>query len=569
VAARLKRGSWKARLSETKGRIQALHIKIGATGALIGGAMAEPSQRRARARQPKNPAPIVQPARLNFSWLRQTTWFVLTALALSFYLHFNSDNFADPDSFYHFRHGALYATTGPFAAEFPWARYSVIGRLAADIWYGFHILLLPFAWFGDPLIGMRLAGMLVTAAFLVAVYWVCRLLEVKAAPLWPFVLLFSSAFLLHRLTMLRPHVLSLALSVLIFGLLAARRIGAVFLAAFAVAWLHLTLFFVPLVVLGVFAVVKLVSERIWLWRESAALACGLALGWLLRPNPLGAAEIVYVQLFQWTVEKLAGAPLEVGSELRPLAIAFHSNYLPHILISSLALLFLLWRILIRRVELAAEQRTLCYAAAALSLGFFFLALLFARRAFDFSSSFAVLTMALIFSYFLAERKWLGFAFFALSALLAFYGLSLRDRVLAVAWPADRVFTAARWLEAHSEPGDIVFNLRWEYFAELFFWNTKNHYIGGMDPIFQYAFDPELYRAGLAVAGHGSAAILCPGGACGEADAAQSYEILKGKFNARYVFLLKQPDAVVFLRLLADKRFGLRHHDEHSAVFELR
>ncbi len=100
------------------------------------------------------------------------------------------------------------------------------------------------------MVGMRLAGVFVTAACLLSVYLVCLRLEIKPALLWPFVLLFSSAFLLHRLTMLRPQVLSLGLSVLLLALLATGNLRGVFLAAFASAWLHLSLFFVPIIVLG-------------------------------------------------------------------------------------------------------------------------------------------------------------------------------------------------------------------------------------------------------------------------------------------------------------------------------
>ncbi len=200
-------------------------------------------------------------------------------------------------------------------------------------------------------------------------------------------------------------------------------------------------------------------------------------------------------------------------------------------------------------------------------GFFLLAVLFARRAFDFSSSFGTIMLALLFSHFLTRPKWLGFSALALFAVLALYGTSLRNNVLSIGWPADRLAGAAQWLEANSQPGDIVFNLRWEYFPELFLWNTKNRYIGGMDPIFQYAFDPELYRAGLRVGAPGSS-LLCPTGSCPEGAGGDSYQILKERFKARYVFLLKQADTAVYFDLLNDKRFELRFQDEGSAVFEV-
>ena len=176
-------------------------------------------------------------------------------------------------------------------------------------------------------------------------------------------------------------------------------------------------------------------------------------------------------------------------------------------------------------------------------------------------------LALVFSHFFTGPKWLRIGVFGLFAVLALYGTSLRNRVLAIGWQADRVAGAARWLEANSKPGDIVFNVRWEYFPELFFWNTKNRYTGGMDPIFQYAFDAELYRAGLTV-GATRNSLLCAGGSCLETTGADSYRILKEKFKARYVFLLKQADPKLYFYLLNDKRFELKKQDEAAAVFEL-
>lgn len=529
--------------------------------------MAKQKRHRPIARSKKPSTPITTRPRSAADSLQSAAWFTLAALAVSFYLHFNSEKIADPDSFYHFRHAALYAEGGLFSAGFPWIPYSIINKYSADIWYGFHVLLIPFVWIDDPLIGIRLAGVFVTASYLFVVYHVCRKLEIKLAPVWPFILLFSSAFLLHRLTMLRPHVLSLGLSMLLLTLLASAKLRAVFLAAFALTWLHLSLFFVPIIVCAVYVSTKLLIEKSLAWRESLALIGGLIAGWLVRPNPFGAAQIAYVQVFQWTLEKIAGTPFDVGSELRPLTIALHSNYLAIIGLWSLGLLFLLWKLLWSGAQLPVNQRTILCSTAVLSLGFFLLALLFARRAFDFSSSFGIIMLGLVFSHFLASRKWLRIGIFGIFGLLAIYGTSLRNRVLAIGWPIDRVAGAARWLEANSRPGDIVFNVRWEYFPELFFWNTKNYFVAGMDPIFQHVFDPALYRAGLSI-GTARDPLLCAPGNCLETPGTVSYQVLKERFKARYVFLLKQADANVYFNLLNDKRFELKNDDDGAAVFEV-
>ena len=501
------------------------------------------------------------PHRLILRTRQRLALFLLAALAVSVHLHLSSNKFPDPDVFYHFRHAAIYAGGGLFSGEFPWIPYSVIGKFSSDIWYGFHVLLIPFAWAGDPLLAMRLAGIFVTALCLFFVYLACLRLDIKPALLWPLFLLFSSAFLLHRLTMLRPHVLSLGLNVLLLALLAAGNIRGVFIAAFACAWLHLSLSFVPVILLGVFVGTKLWTEKSLAWRESLALAGGLVAGWLFRPNPLGAARIAYVQVIQWTLEKLGGAPLEVGAELRPLAI--HSNYLAFIVLWSSSLLFLFWKSFRGHSQLPAAQRTVLYSAGMLSALFFLLSVLFARRAFDFCSGFGTVLIALVFTRFLFQVNWLRFGLLGLLGFLALYGISLRDTVLlASGWNADRLAGAAKWIEANSEPGDIVFNVRWEYFSELYFWNTKNHYTSGMDPIFQYAYEPELHRAGLSLAAPRRSA-LCVSGNC-----ADPYQVLKEGFKARYVFLLKRADTRTYLYLRSDRRFSLKSEDHTSAVFEV-
>jgi hypothetical protein len=530
--------------------------------------MAKERKRRRRATRVQKPLTGVTTApAATLNSHQNAALFLFAALAVSVYLHFNSSKFPDPDIFYHFRHAAIYAGGGLFSGEFPWVPYSVIGKFSSDIWYGFHVLLIPFAWAGDPILGMRLAGIFVTAVCIFFVYLACVRLDIKPALLWPFVLLFSSAFLLHRLTMLRPHVLSLGLNVLLLALIAAGNIRGVFIAAFASAWIHLSLFFVPVILLGVFVGTKLLTEKSLAWRESLALAGGLVAGWLLRPNPLSAAKIAYVQVFQLTFEKLGGAPLEFGSELRPLAIAIYSNYLAFIVLWASSLLLLLWKSFRGRTQLPAAQRTVLRASSMLSALFFLLAVLFARRAFDFCSSFGMVLIALVFTRFLFQVNWLRIGLLGLCIFLALYGISLRNRVLAVGWDADRLAGAAKWIEANSKPGDIVFNVRWEYFPELFFWNTKNYYTGGMDPIFQYVYEPELYRAGLSFAAP-RRSFLCVTGNCPEGTASDPYPILKERFKARYVFLLKQADANVYFYLLSDKRFLLKIEDHISAVFEV-
>ena len=494
--------------------------------------------------------------------------FALVALIISALLHFSSDKFADPDGFYHFRHAALYGEGNLFSSAFPWLPFSVIGKYSADIWYGFHIFLIPFTWIGDPVLAMGLAGLVLTWAFLLTIYRACAKLDLKPAWLWPFALLVSSAFLLHRVTMLRPQVVSLGLAVLLLAEIVRGNLRGVFVVAFAIAWVHLSLFFAPLILLGLFPAIKIFTDKKLRWQEFVAGCGGIVAGWLLRPNPLGAASIAAVQVVDLTLAKLAHAPLEFGSELRPLVLAYYSNYLPFILLWSVSLLFLFRRAIAGKVLLDAHKKLIALVSAIVSLGFFLVAILFARRGFDFCSAFGVLLLALVYGQFLSRKKWAVSVTLSTIFILAVYSATQRHRVVALGWDVNQAEPAARWLGANSNPGDVVFNFRWSYFPELFFWNTKNVYTSGMDPIFQYAFDPQLYLAGLKIAA-GRPSFLCPTGACPDLAGEDGFKLLKERYRARYVYLVKEFDANAYFHLLSDRRFALRYEDRGTAVFEAR
>jgi hypothetical protein len=498
-----------------------------------------------------------EPRGLN-NW-QQALIFGCVALVVAAFLHFSAETFPDPDVFYHFRHAAIYANPGELLrTSFPWVRYSVISEFSSDLWYGFHLLLVPFTFGRDPIVGMQLAGVFVTCASLILFYAACVHLEIKAAPFWPFFLLFSSAFLLHRFGMLRPQVTSLGLGALLFALLAIGSVWGVFSAALASTFLHLNFFFISFMILGVFACVRTLIEKSFPWRECLALTSGVLIGWMLRPNPIGAAKILYVQLFQLSQEKLSGGLVDIAAEMLPLKLKANSNYLLLLLLWLSSLLCVLWGFFQKNWQGSKRDRTVLFATVSLSAIFFFMSVLFARRAFDFCSTFGVILIGLVFSRYLYESWSARIVLASAFIFLVPYGLNLRNEVLSEGWNPARFEGASKWTAERSNPGDIVFNARWEYFPELFFWNIKNVYSNGMDPIFQYAYDPDLYRES-----HYLVADQMPPE--GPVDV---YAVLKNKFKARFVVLARAFDGSFYFRLASDSRFSLQYEDHNAAVFEV-
>ncbi|MCK7519460.1 MAG: hypothetical protein MZV64_17870 [Ignavibacteriales bacterium] len=59
-------------------------------------------------------------------------------------------------------------------------------------------------------------------------------------------------------------------------------------------------------------------------------------------------------------------------------------------------------------------------------------------------------------------------------------------------PYDLYADASQWLEANTPPGSRVFQTDWDDFPRLFYYNTHNTYLIGLDPTYMQLYDPELY-----------------------------------------------------------------------------
>src|SRR6058998_532472 len=166
--------------------------------------------------------------------------FLLAASAASTFFQLRSANVSDPDGFYHIQHAALYRANGLTMTDFPWIPWSVIHSFSSDIWYGFHLLLVPFTLISDPGLRVKAPGIFLTCAMLGCCGWALARLRVAAAAFWPFVLLLAGPNVLYHLTMTRPHVLTTGLAVLLFSFLVEGGAAAVFFTCLAITFVHVS-----------------------------------------------------------------------------------------------------------------------------------------------------------------------------------------------------------------------------------------------------------------------------------------------------------------------------------------
>ncbi len=470
---------------------------------------------------------------------------------------------ADPDGYYHLRHAWVYRTQGLFDSGFPWAAFSAIRDQASDLWYGFHVLLVP-ATLPDNLLNGLLAGSVATTALALVTVWLAfRALRLP----WP--LAWVAAFaatgeVLFRLMMLRPQPLSLALALLLLAALATPeprrgRRALVFGFAFTAAWIHIALaWLLPLVAVA-FAAFALLHRQRPDWRAGAAVAAGTVLGVVLRPQPIGALRLAWIQIGLFLEVKARGIPLPFGSELHPLTGAHHDALL---VVPALGLLAVVvaFVVLVRRSPASDPlARAAAWTSLALALLFTVLSLRVANRSIELAAAFAAVFAGLVAREHQAHAspRARSVAAALLVGFLAFLIpiAAVRHQLrLAAERPQLAFRGASAWLAANSRPGDLVFHAWWDYFPHLFFWNPKNRYLGGMDPLFQLAHDEALFWKAYWLSTDRFPQATCGRPSCEEADLEPTALVLRRDFGASYVIVHRNQNSQLDAWLASEPAF---------------
>lgn len=517
---------------------------------------------------------------------------------------------ADLDGFYHVGHALAYLEGSLFDTSLPWATASVIGDVGGDLWWGFHVLLIPFASLAGVEWGVRLAAVACTGALTLTVFLVLRRHGVSGAGWWAALFLLAVPNVLFRYVMVRPHVLSLAASIALLSVLVRGRWWHVGVWSAVIAWIHLSLSWMGPALVLVYAVVRIpvtaavgrddVDRGVPLRAAIPAALGGALLGWLLRPDALATATLLNTQLVELFTVKALDVPLTFAAELVPLG--------PLELVRSSGLFLAAWLgvvgfIFVRTLGawraphgpgllegLGQERSTLVLTALAVSIVFLALTLLSARRAMVQWVAFGFLAIPLLWnghSTFDVRRgrpqsddvvgglsgsrlrlfRTAGLLLLALH--LAWVGWRHVLNVTEVASRGSAFHQVADYLAEHSRPGETVFHARWDNFGPLFAHNRENRYLGGMDPIFLYAHDPRSYWEFFYLSAEVSTDVTCDAFPCEQGGViTDTHTVLTEHFGTRWVVVEPYRNPLFSLYLLNDPRYVVALETQREAVFEI-
>lgn len=464
----------------------------------------------------------------------------------------------DPDCLYHAGHARVYWLHGPFYREFPWAAFSIISRERADLWWGLHVLVSPTGAIGDPVLGMRVAIAVLVALHLLILGLTYRRLDLS--PWWAFATLAVSAGFMSRMTTLRPQTLSSALLPLLFAELWRRSLWTSVAVGALLGLFHPTLGYliVPLAGLTALTAGRGKSKL----PEVGAILAALAFAFV-RPGVLGGAALLKVQTIDLFTVKRLNVIVNFGNELTP-ANPFTPGGRGYFLFAcAVPLGLLVLGLLFVRRHTKGSPAAVLFVLSLMFLGVF---VVVTKRGVDTFAPFAVLTFAVIVGSWKRTPK-LGVAL-AVAACLG-SGVQYVNDKRNLKPITHRFEGAAKWLARNTPEGAVVYHPVWSHFADLFFWNRHNRYLGGMDPMFQWAVSPENYWMTSPIHPKRYAGKIGPDNpAKSQAKEVPLYVGVPKFFGSKWI-MCGFGDKQFLAALMADpKHYDLRFNDGSGYVFEI-
>jgi len=466
-------------------------------------------------------------------------------------IQFATPDMPDNDGFYHIKLAYLMRTEG-LKPDFTYLPLSILNeREFYDHHFLFHVLLMPFT-FGDLHQGAKWAAVFFSSISFLAVWYLFHRQRIPYAWLWALALLGISDAFLFRMSVTRAQSLSLTVLALALTWLLEDRYKHLAALAFVYVWMYdafpLIIALAGLHLIAVVLVEQRLEPKLLLY-----ISVGVILGMLL--NPYFPQNIIFS--YRHMLPKLADATsVRVGNEWYPYDTKqLLENSLPALTAFASGILAL--GLSTRKMDL----RT----AFSLLLSLFFGLMLFQARRFveyfpPFALIFATFAWAPLFKpepdsvpAVLSFRKYFAPALLSVAVALSIArSIPQAREAVDSSNPYTLYADASAWLEKNTPAGSRVFQTDWDDFPRLFFYNTHNTYLIGLDPTYMQLYDADLYKLWVEITQ-------------GRVD--HPSEIIASTFGANWIHTdLKHQD---FLHVAANDP-GLKEvfRDDQAVIFEV-
>lgn len=435
-----------------------------------------------------------EPGRLRVEWLVPGAVAFIVSSVLLAYIQFASPTIVGTDGFYHIKMAELIRQQG-LPVRFPWLKFTILDEAGyTDHHLLLHLFQLPFIYLSNDLrVAAKLSPIVLAAFAFTVFYLLIRRYGIRYPWLWLIVLVASSGPFLYRMSMARGQSLSLALQLMAFHLMMRRNaVGLAILSAVFVWAYNAFPILIPLVLFG--ALAHYLVEKTIEYKLVVGVGAGLAAGLII--NPYFPRDI----LFMWNhvVPKLFAADYatSVGQEWYPY------NSWSFFTLSLVAIIAYLGAILMTNREEWAEDKPRLFWFLVSTM--YLVLLLKSRRFVEYFPPTAVMFFAFSVRGWLknldltralrTEGRVAGLMVVSLLLLVAFQSsIKAAREDIADRPPFAAYKGGAEWLAQHTPEGSTVFHTDWDDFTKLFYFNTHNTYLVGLDPDFMRLKDEKLFR----------------------------------------------------------------------------
>ena len=439
-------------------------------------------------------------------WLSGLLVFAVFAGFLTL-IQFSTPDLVGTDGYYHIKFAYLMRTVS-LIPDFPWLPLTILNpQDFVDHHFLFHVAQIPFT-FGNLVSGAKWASVVFASLAFLSVWWLFRNQEIPFAGLWALGLLGISEAFLYRMNMPRAQALSLAILVLGFNFLLLRKIRYLLPLGFIYVWLYDG--FPLIIILTIVTTLAFwVIEGDLDFKPLIFVCAGVILGLII--NPYFPHNIIF--LLRHLLPKFPdSSEVQVGNEWYPYETTQLLENSPFALILFLSGVFAIG---------FRNQRMDSRTAAALLMTMFFGVMLFqSRRFIEYFPPFVMIFAAMAWAPFIAKKNiwsvisqrepistkivinslhtktgkyWLVAGISGLLLTLSIW-ITTRDAQahLQGTRAAGEYSQASSWLIENTPNQARVFQTDWDDFPRLFFYNTWNTYLVGLDPTYLQIQDADLY-----------------------------------------------------------------------------
>jgi hypothetical protein len=114
--------------------------------------------------------------------------------------------------------------------------------------------------------------------------------------------------------------------------------------------------------------------------------------------------------------------------------------------------------------------------------------------------------------------------------------------------------AMNWLNENVPPGERIYNVNWDDFPKMFFYDQKHSYVWGLDPNYLYTQNPELYKR-INDINNGSVSDPAPE--------------IRDKFGARYIFSDARENQDMLAKALDSGWCEIAYDDDEAIILKIR